>query len=286
MVKKLNLADVLIYVFLGLFAVITVYPFINIIAIAMSDYSVYIKNPLTIIPKKINMSAYKFVFLHPLIMNCYKNTILVTVFGTVFRMALCIITAYPLSRRGLRGKPLFMIAIIITMMFNGGLIPNFYLVKKLGMYNTLLALIIPASMSAFYVILMKNFFESVPESLIDAAKIDGASEVFILLKVVLPVSTAIIATLSLFFAVGLWNSFFAAVVYIRDRNLWTLQLLLREIVVEGSAILEDELTTSTEFQAQNLKYAVIVVAIVPILCLYPFLQKYFVKGIMLGAVKG
>jgi putative aldouronate transport system permease protein len=154
------------------------------------------------------------------------------------------------------------------------------------MYNTLLALIVPMSVSAFSVILMKSFFESLPESLIDAARIDGASDLFILWRIVLPLSTAIVATLSLFFAVGLWNSFFSAIVYIRDRNLWTLQLVLREIVIESAAVMEDELTAAYSIHTQNLKYAVIIVAIVPILCLYPFLQKYFVKGIMIGAVKG
>ncbi len=276
----------MIYLALSLWAAVTLYPFINVAAVAMSDFSVYLKNPLIIIPRKIRFDAYRFVFMHPLIRSSYKNTIIVTILGTSLRLVLTATFAYPLSRRGLRGKPVIMVYLIVTMMFNGGLIPNFYLVRSLGMYNTLLALIVPASVTAFSVILMKNFFESIPESLIDAAKIDGASELFILVRVVLPLSTAIIATLSLFFAVGLWNSFFSAVVYIRDRSLWTLQLVLREIVIESAAVLDDELTSADNIQTQNMKYAVIIVAIVPILCLYPFLQRYFVKGIMIGAVKG
>jgi putative aldouronate transport system permease protein len=283
---RFNFVDVVIYAILSGWAIATLYPFINVAAVAMSDYSAYIKNPLLIIPRQIRFDAYKYVFTHPLIMSSYKNTILVTIIGTFLRLFLTATLAYPLSRRGLRGKPFIMVFLIITMMFNGGLIPNFYLIRKLGMYNTLLALIVPASVSAFSVILMKNFFESIPDSLIDAAKIDGASELYILVRVVLPLSTAIIATLSLFFAVGLWNSFFSAVVYIRDRDLWTLQLVLREIVIESGDVLTDELTTADNIQTQNMKYAVIIVAIIPILCLYPFLQRYFVKGIMIGAVKG
>ena len=283
---KFGITDAVIYVLLAGWAVVTLYPFINVAAVAMSDFSVYLKNPLIIIPRKIRFDAYRYVFTHPLIMSSYKNTIIVTVVGTFLRLILTATLAYPLARRGLRGKPVIMVYLIITMMFNGGLIPNFYLIRSLGMYNTLFALIVPGGVSAFSVILMKNFFESIPDSLIDAAKIDGASETFILVRVVIPLSTAIIATLSLFFAVSFWNSFFAAVVYIRDRDLWTLQLVLREIVIESGSVLEDELTSADNIQTQNMKYAVIIVAIVPILCLYPFLQRYFVKGIMIGAVKG
>ena len=284
--RRFTAVDGLIYIFLAGAAAVTLYPFINVAAVAMSDYSVYLRNPLIIIPQEIQFDAYEFVFTHPLIMSSYRNTIIVTAVGTFLRLFLTTTLAYPLSRRGLRGKPIIMIYLIITMMFNGGLIPNFYLVRSLGMYNTLFALIVPMSVSAFSVILMKSFFESLPESLIDAARIDGASDLFILWRIVLPLSTAIVATLSLFFAVGLWNSFFSAIVYIRDRNLWTLQLVLREIVIESAAVMEDELTAAYSIHTQNLKYAVIIVAIVPILCLYPFLQKYFVKGIMIGAVKG
>jgi putative aldouronate transport system permease protein len=284
--NRFSPSDLAIYGGLVLFAGLTIYPFLNVLAVSMSDYSVYLQNPMTIIPSRLTFNAYQFVFSHPLVATCYRNTVIVTLAGTAFRLVLTTLTAFPLSRAGLRGKPVFMTLLIITMMFNGGLIPNFYLVRSLGMYNRLLALIVPAGLSAFSVILMKNFFESIPESLIEAAKMDGASELFILSRVVVPLSSAIIATLSLFFAVGLWNSYFSAIVYIRDRSLWTMQVLLREIVIESTATLANEGEMAGKFHTQNMKYAVIVVAIGPILCLYPFLQKYFVKGVMIGAVKG
>ncbi len=277
--------DVAIYAVLLFVAILTIYPLLNVLAVSMSDYSVYLRNPLTIVPRRFTFSAYGFVLSHPVVRTSYRNTLVVAAAGTLFRLALTALTAFPLSRRGFRGKPFFMTMLIITMMFNGGLIPNFYLVRRLGMYDTLFALFLPGALSAFYVILMKNFFESIPESLVEAAKMDGASEPFILWNIVLPVSTAIVATLSLFFAVGLWNSFFSAIVYIRRRELWTLQLVLREIVIENTTALIDELTSAGRFHPQNLRYAVIIVAIVPILCLYPFLQRYFVKGIMIGSVK-
>lgn len=284
--NRFSLSDIAIYGGLALFAGLTIYPFLNVLAVSISDYSVYLQNPMTIIPRRLTFNAYRFVFSHPLVATCYRNTVVVAVAGTAFRLTLTTLTAFPLSRAGLRGKPVFMTLLIITMMFNGGLIPNFYLVRSLGMYNRLLALIVPAGLSAFSVILMKNFFESIPESLIEAAKMDGASELFILSRVVVPLSSAILATLGLFFAVGLWNSYFSAIVYIRDRSLWTLQVLLREIVIESTATLANEFEMAGKTHTQNMKYAVIVVAIGPILCLYPFLQKYFVKGVMIGAVKG
>ena len=282
---RFSAADALIYGVLFVSAALMIYPFLNVFAVSMSDHSVYLSDPLTIIPRKLTFSAYSFVVTHPLIRISYRNTVIVAVGGTLFRLIITALTAFPLSRRGLRGKAFFMTVLIITMMFNGGLIPNFYLIRKLGMYDTLLALFVPGALSAYYVILMKNFFESIPESLIEAAKMDGASEPFILARIVFPVSTAIVATLSLFFAVGLWNSFFSAIVYIRRRELWTLQLVLREIVIENTTALIDEHTSAGMFHPQNLRYAVIVAAVVPILCLYPFLQRYFVKGIMIGSVK-
>ncbi len=285
MKKKLDFVNVIIYLLLTVITIVTIYPLLNLLAVSLSEHSAYVMNPLMVIPDRINLLPYKWVFSHPLILSSYKNTLIVTFVGTFFSMFLTSTLAYPLSNRGLRGKGLFMKLIIFTMMFNGGLIPNFYLVRSLGLLDKLWALIIPGSMSGFYVILMKNFFESIPGSLKEAAKIDGASEMFIFARIVIPLSAPILSTLSLFYAVLRWNSFFNAIVYIRDRGKWTLQLLLREIVIISNPLLNDD-TSISDIPPENIKYAVIIVAIVPILCLYPFLQKYFVKGIMVGAVKG
>lgn len=283
---RLHAADLAIYGVLATVAAVTIYPFWNVIAVSVSSYSAYLENPLLVIPREPSIQAYRFVLAHPLIRSSYRNTVFVTVAGTAFRMILITLTAYPLARRGLRGKRVLVTLLVVTLMFNGGLIPNFLLVRKLGLYNTLLALFVPGALSAFHVILMKSFLETVPESLIEAATMDGAPEIVILARIIVPVATPIIATLSLFNAVSLWNSFFSAVVYIRDRGLWTMQLLLREIVVEQTTFLEDPTEFTAEYTPQNLKYGVIVVAMLPILFVYPFLQRYFVKGIVIGSVKG
>ncbi len=200
-------------------------------------------------------------------------------------MFLIVLTGYPLSHGSVRGTGLFMKLLLFTMMFNGGLIPNFYLIRSLGLYNTLWALILPGSLSAYNVVLMKNYLQSLPASMEESARIDGASEITILLRIILPLSAPILATLSLFCAVGRWNSFFNAIVYIKDTDKWTLQLLLREIVMTVRASVLDDPEALNGVALQNVKYAAIVIAVFPIMCVYPFLQRYFIVGMTLGAIK-
>jgi len=283
--------DALIYIVLALVAACMLYPFLNVIAVSISDYSSYLENPMRILPGKINMGAFKHVFSSSLILSSYRNTIIITMLGTLISVIITILTAYPLSKDDLKGKRIFMNLLIFSMMFSGGIIPSFYLIRSLGLLDTLWALILPSVISAYNIILMKNFFSSIPESLEEAAKIDGASDIYILWKIVVPLSTPIIATISLFVCVGYWNSYFDAVLYIRDQGKWTLQLLLREIIMSANTQLLSaggnfaEVSSDT-IPPQTIKYASLIVVILPILCVYPFLQKYFVKGIMMGAVKG
>lgn len=281
--------DVINYGTLAVISFIMVYPFLNVLAVSLSDYSAYIQNPMMIWPQKMSLAALKSVFGNELILTSYSNTILITVIGTFIDLCLLLITAYPLSKAHLRGKKIFMGLIIFTMLFNGGLIPNFYLVKNLGLLDTQWALILPRLLMAFNIILLKNFFENLPLSLEEAAKIDGASDFCILYKIMIPLSKPILATLALFIAVGYWNSFFEAVIYIRDPQKWTLQLVLREIIMAANTQMlqtEGNLAEMSATSSVTVKYATLIVAILPIVCVYPFLQKYFVKGIMVGAVKG
>ncbi|MCK9478568.1 MAG: carbohydrate ABC transporter permease [Firmicutes bacterium] len=282
------IVDAIIAVVVGLIAWIMLYPFLNVVAVAFSDYSEYLKRPLMIWPRNINFEAFEYVFSNPLILNCYKNTVIITALGTIGGLFLTVVTAYPLSKRHLKGQKFVMMFIVFTMLFNGGLIPKFYLIKSLGMLDTLWALIIPGMLTSFNIILMKNFFEGLPKGLEEAAKIDGAKDIYILYKIIIPLSMPIIATIALFIAVSYWNSFFNAVVYIRSTSKWTLQLLLREIIMTSNAALLQGTNFAEEklIQTQSVKYATLIVVILPILCLYPFLQKYFVKGVTLGAVKG
>ncbi|SDC90565.1 putative aldouronate transport system permease protein [Paenibacillus sp. UNCCL117] len=289
--KRIELFDIVNYVLIVLTCIGMLYPFVNVAAVSLSSYTAFVANPMLIWPKDFTFGAYEEILSHPILWKSYLNTIIVTVSGVIIGVFLYLITAYPLSKSHLRGRRIFMLLIVFTMLFNGGLIPNFYLMRSLGLLDSLAALILPALMSGFSLILMKNFMESLPEELEEAARIDGASEPYILFRVVFPLSMPIVATLGLFAAVGYWNNFFNGIVYIRSVEKWPLMLFLREII-EGSKMMEistagnaAELGAGT-VPTETLKYATLMIVMLPILCVYPFLQKYFVKGLMLGSVKG
>ncbi len=286
-----RIIDIIFYTLAGLAAIVTIYPFLNVFAVAFSDYSSYLDNPMMILPKNFTLSAFERVFNYSLLKSSYLNTILVTVVGTILGIIVTILTAYPLSKKELLGKPILMNLIIFTMLFSGGMIPKFYLITSLGLYDSLWAIILPVALSPFNIILMKNFFASLPESLEEAARIDGASDPHILARIIVPLSKPIIATMVLFLAVSYWNSFFSAVIYIRSQSKWTLQLLLREVIYSAKALLQQTQgdaaeSGNIEVNAVTIQYATLIIAVLPIVCVYPFLQKYFVKGVMIGAVKG
>ncbi len=272
-------------------AILVVYPMLNLISVSVSSYRSYLMTPWMMLPYEFDFSAFEIVFENPLIKSSYLNTIFITVVGTIFTLIITSLTAYPLSRPQLKGKSIYMGILVFTMMFGGGTIPNFLLIRSLGMYNSIWALIIPGILGAYNVILMMNFFSSLPDSLLEAAKVDGAGEAYTLVRIVIPLSTPILATIALFSAVGNWNSYFGAIIYIRDRSLWTVQLVLREIILAADTAMLEAGQNLAELQRMNipsvsLKFASLIVVMVPIMCIYPFLQRYFVKGIMLGAVKG
>lgn len=284
-----TIVDGLIYLFVTLFAVVTVYPFLNVIATSLSPFSEYLNHPLMIFPRKITIETYSMILKSGKIPQAYFNTIVVTVLHSVIGIVLTILTAYPLSRKGLHGRKYFMLYLLITMLFNGGIIPNFILIRNLGLYNSLWALIIPGCLGAWGVFIMQNFIAGIPDSMRESAFLDGAGEIRILFNIVLPLIGPAIAYLVLTSAVGTWNSFFGALIYLRDRDKWPLQLYLREILLAGNAAMDtQEAAAETEiyFSYFNIKTANIVITILPIICVYPFLQKYFVKGVMIGAVKG
>lgn len=289
--KRFSLFDALNYGMLTVISLVMLFPFVNVAAVSVSSYAAYIENPMLLWPRDFNLRAYAEIIQHPLLPTSYMNTIIVTTSGVVAGIFLYILTGYSLSKKHLKGRNVLLLLVIFTMLFNGGLIPNFYLMRSLGLLDTLISLVMPALMSGFNLILMKNFMESLPEELEEAARIDGASEPYVLFRIVVPLSKPIIATLCLFTAVGYWNNFFNAIVYIRSTDNWPLMLFLRE-VIESSKI--QEIATggnAAEWSLQSvpietLKYATLMIVMLPILCVYPFVQKYFVKGIMLGSVKG
>ena len=281
--------DILNIGLLVLLAGLMLYPFVNSIAVSFSSYLGYIQNPFMVWPSDFSLEGFKFVFKNRLIINSYGNTIIVTFASTLIALFLTTFMAYPLSKNWLKGRAFFMNYVLFTMLFSGGIVPNYNLIRSLGLLDSIWALILPGCVSAYNVMLMKSFFSGLPESLEEAARIDGASDLQVLLRVVFPLSLPIFSTIALFVAVGYWNSYFSAVLYIRSTTKWTLQLVLREILMSADMSLLASGGNAAEVRAtpvETLRYATMVVAIVPIMCVYPFLQKYFVKGVTLGAVKG
>jgi len=282
-----KLFDAVNYTCMTLFALICLFPFFYVAVFSITPYTEYLQSPLKLIPNHIELGAYKQIFDMPLLLSGYRNTILITVGGVALNIFLMIITAYPLSKTDLKGRNAILVLITFTMFFNGGLIPNFYLVKSLHLYNTLWALILPTALGAYNLILMKSFISAIPRDLEESAFMDGANELKVLFRIIVPLSKPAIATFVIFQAVAQWNTFFNAIIYTSKRNLWPLMLILRDLVVEEGGIARDALDASsgnvTEF---TIKMAIIIVATLPILLVYPFLQKYFMKGLLIGSIKG
>ena len=273
-------------------SIIMVYPFLYVLAASLSSNASVLAGRVSIIPDGFNLEAYKAVLNYSLVWTSYKNTIFYTVLGTFINLVLTICGAYPLSRDYFYGKSIFMFIIAVTMFFSGGLIPTFLVVKGLGLYNKYWALLLPGAISATNMIIMRTFFQNIPYDLEEAAIIDGASDFQVLSRIILPLSTPSIMTIGMFYAVGHWNSWFSAMIYLRDSSKYPLQLILRQIVLQNQVnelLSQQAGTTIEETQsliAETVKYSVIIVAVVPILCVYPFIQKHFVKGVMIGSIKG
>lgn len=277
--------DIMNYSLLILLGLITLYPLINVLAVSLSSYAGYLKFPMMIFPIEFNLDAYQSIFSNPLILTSYSNTIFVAIVGTLVNVVVTILTAYPLAKDRVRGSRVFMFMIVFTMMFNGGIIPTYMVIRSLSLIDTLWALILPLAVSAYNFIIMKNFFESIPDSIEESVKIDGAGHLRTLISIIIPLSYPVIATITLFYAVSNWNRFFEAVMYINSRSNWTLSILLREIITENTELLMDPAVENQVFP-KTMQNATIVVAILPIMMVYPFLQRFFIKGIMIGAVKG
>lgn len=265
------------------------YPFWYVIMCSFSTMAHVQTHGILLYPDGLRTIAYKQIFTHNLIPGAYRNTITVTVVGTAISMVLTMLGAYCLSIKTLPGRTAMTIYIVFTMWFGGGLVPTFLVVNSLGLIDTLWALMIPGSISAYNMILMRNFFQSVPNDLYEAASIDGITRMGYMIRVLLPLSTASIATIALFYAVGYWNSYFDSVIYIRSMNKWSMQMLLHQMLkgsTELTNALYDNQADINSLADETMKCAMIVITITPILVVYPFIQKYFVKGVMVGSLKG
>ena len=269
-----------------LIMVIMIYPFWYVLVCSFSSLS-HIQNTTFILwPDGLHLESYQQVFRNELVPNAYLNTLFITIVGTSLSILLTIIGAFCLSRRSLPGHNLMTAFVVFTMLFNGGLIPTYLLVRELKMINTLWSVIVPTAINTYNMIIMRNFFSAVPQELEEAATIDGANQRQYLLRILLPLSGASIATITLFYAVDYWNAYFYSLIYITKRQLLPMQAILRQVLMttEIETIMYDAAVQT--LPSEMLKDAMIVVTALPIICLYPFIQRYFVKGVMVGSLKG
>ncbi|MDU7472436.1 MAG: carbohydrate ABC transporter permease [Paenibacillus macerans] len=280
--------DAFNYVFLSLFGLLAILPFIFVISGSFATDAEISKRAVFLIPRTFSLDAYKFIFSTDTIVRSIGVSIYVTLVGTIVNLFFTVTMAYPMARRNLMGRNLILNLVIFTMLFGGGMIPTYLVIRDLQLLDTLNSLILPGAISAFNLIIVKNFFQELPPELEDAAKIDGCNELGLLWRIVLPLSKPVLATFTLFYAVGHWNNFFSALLYINDPAKWPLQVMLRQIVMLSQAAGDINSMDPTFVQPpeQSIKMAVIVVGTIPILCVYPFLQKHFAKGVLLGSIKG
>lgn len=283
--------SIVITIISTLVLVIVLYPLIYIVSASFSSPMSVVQGKVWLLPKEFTLKAYQAVVTNKELITGYRNSLIYTVVGTAFNLLMTIICAYPLSRKDLRGRNFLTIMISITMFFSGGTIPTFLCLKQLNMLNTFGVMIIPGAINVWNMILMRNYFQnSIPEEIIEAAKVDGCTNVGALIRIVLPLSKAITAVMVVYYAVGHWNSYFNALLYLKDRWRYPLQLVLREVLLIGTGMREStaEVVNSVDqlllFETQQ--FAIIIVASLPVMILYPALQKYFMKGVMVGSIKG
>lgn len=291
MMKQLRPAsiafDICNYVCLAFMAILMVFPFWNVLVSSLTAPHLVHEGALMLWPKELTLIAFTTIFNTPNFVRVFQNTVFITVLGTFVSMLLSVMLAYPLSKKRLAGSQFMVFAVFFTMMFHGGIIPSYLIVKSLGLINSLWSLILPNAINAFNIIILISFFRTLPEELEDSARIDGCNDFGILFRIMIPVSMPILATLTLFYAVAQWNMFFQAVMYISNPNNFTLQVLLRQLLI---VLTSDAVAASLSEDAPRIgvtvKLAMVVVSTVPILLVYPFLQKHFAKGIMIGSIKG
>ena len=277
--------DVFNVVLLSAVGIIALVPFVFVIAGSFATEAELATRSFFLWPETFSLRAYESILTSPAFIRAIITTILVTAVGTAIQLLLTATMAYPLSKSNLPGGRVVLYAVIVTLVFGGGMIPTFLVVKDLGLLDTYWALILPLAINPFSLIIIKNFFQQLPAELEEAAKIDGANEMQTLWRIILPLSTPVLATFALFYAVGIWNDFMSPLLYLNDSSMWTLQMFLRQVTVATDLSIVDA-DPSQLPPAQGIKFAVIVVATLPILLFYPFLQKHFAKGMLIGSVKG
>jgi len=274
--------DIFNYGFLGLVSLLMVFPIIYVTA---GSFSV---SGMIGGFKAFSIDAYRFIFTTNILARSTINSVVITVVGTLINVIVTSITAYALSKKTLKIRDIYLFVVIIFMLFNPGMIPDYIVVSKLKLTDSFLSLWLPTAISSYYMVIMKNFFQQIPASIEESAKIDGCTDMQIFASIVLPISKASLATITLFYAVGHWNSYFSALLYINKIDLWPIQVWLRQIIIlsVGGFAGNESLAEFAQVPSDAVKYAVIVLSTLPIIVVYPFLQKYFAKGVMVGSIKG
>jgi len=274
---------------LTLVGIVTLYPFVYTLSISLSTAAEANRTSLHLYPREVSLAAYRLVLGNPDVITAYGNTLLRTILGTVVTLLMTCLAAYPLSRKELPRRGMIVFLILFTMIFDGGIVPKYLLIRNLGLMNSIWALVLPTMLTAFNIIVIKNFFQQIPESLGESARIDGASEARILFRIYIPLSLPVLATVALWTAVLHWNQWFDAMLYISDDSRQVLQTLLQRVVIENSTQMMEMGVVKTadiaSFTPETVKAATVIVTILPILLFYPFVQRFFVKGIMLGGIK-
>lgn len=274
--------DVINVILMILLMIVMIYPMVYVFSASISNNALVASGEVLLWPKQITFIAYEQLIYNPDLWVSYWNTIRYTVTQVVLTLLVTSMMAYPLAKKWLPGRRIILLLAAFTLLFGGGMIPTFLVVQKIGLLDTMWAVILPSLVSTWYLFIMRTFFEGLPDELEDAATIDGAGSLQVLLRIVLPLSMPVMATIGLFTAVNQWNAFFDALIYLNDRSLYPLQIMLRNILVAGTNVQgEGDLT-----HLETLKYAIIIIATLPILFVYPFIQKYFVQGAMIGGIKG
>ncbi|MHA2857610.1 carbohydrate ABC transporter permease [Paenibacillus lautus] len=284
--RNISLFGIINTLILTCLAIITVYPVVYITAVSLSATSEVVQGNITLFPKGFNLDAYAQVLNDDRVPRAYLNTIFYTALGTAINLLLTAVAAYPLARKNFFGRKFFLLAIIMTMFLNPGIIPNYLIVSELGLLDSVWALVLPNAIWTFELLILKSFYENMSESLREAAVVDGASEYRILFQIVLPLSKPALASIGLFYFMGHWNSFFIPLIYLNDANMYPLQVVLRDMLIFSENGSNPSLVDASALAPQAMKNATIVLSMIPVLLIYPFVQKYFAKGVMLGSEKG
>ena len=285
---RFDAVDIFVVILLTFWMFLIIIPFVNAISISFATQKEYVDNPLMLFPSQPTLQNYEMLFNDYRIWTGFRTSFLLVLVGVPLNMLLTTVLAYGTSRGDYPGKRIIIGGILFTMLFNGGIIPLYLQMKELGLTNTIWSVVLAGTVNVFYFVIMRNYFQSLPESLIESARLDGAGEGRILFHIILPLSKPIIATLTLFYLVDRWNEWYNALIFIRDTEMQPLQLVLRSIVMESS-IVNNVTSAAAMEQMKNfdmgVKMAAVIVTILPVMCVYPFLQKHFAQGVMVGAVK-